>query len=204
VAGRRQGKSRDEEAGVTPLHGRPPRGTAKGTPSGIGPDGVWHPAVPGQRPPFAPGNTINLTHGATCPAKIRPRAEEIVRSVLEDALMPDHLRSPAFRFALQAWAEAEAAAAMLYDWICEQSIETLVFPRLGATKAPVELWQTMAKTAMTLRGKLGLDPASYARISKDLGIAENASENQLRGAAQRGALIVARRAAIGEGGNAAG
>lgn len=201
MAGRKPRESRDEQSGVTPLHG--PRGGHKnpgtGRTSGIQPDGTWVPAYRGQRRPFAEGNDAAVTHGATSPAKIKPRAEAIINSVLEDPLMPGHLRSPAFRYALQAWAEAEAASSLLYDWIAEQSIETLVFPRLGATRAPIELWQTMAKTAATLRGKLGLDPASYSKISKNLGLEKKAAEDGLTLLATAGAAIVAARAEITAG-----
>ena len=48
---------------------------------------------------------------------------------------------------------------------------------------------------MSLRGRLGLDPVSRAKIAKDLGIAQRASDDALARLGETGKAIRERRAA---------
>ena len=109
--------------------------------------------------------------------------------------------SPAFRSAVLAWGRAEAVASLLFDWLALQDIDGLITPRLAATKAPVDTWRSLEAHAANLRSKLGIDPVSYARIAKDLGIAQKASEDALERLAGKGAEITSRRLEL-EGGDA--
>jgi hypothetical protein len=146
-----------------------------------------------------------MVHGAYSDRVAGARAEVLMTSVLEDAECPDHLRSPMFRFTLGAWCRAESVASVLYEYIMTLSTEEMMTPRLAGTRAPVDLWKAADAHAANLRSKLGLDPVSYARIAKDLGIASKASEDALGRLAETGKGIVERREAelrMIEGGDA--
>lgn len=204
MAGRKPRVPRDEQAGVTSLKGRrnkpgndleAPGGEGKGPARGYS----W--------PPFEPGHTKSMVHGAHSERVIVPRAEALMTAVLEDAECPDHLRSPVFRFALAAWCRAEAVAAVLFEYLMSLDAEQMMQPRLAGTRAPADLWKAADAHAATLRGRLGMDPVNYAKIAKDLGIASKASEDALGRLAETGKGIVERREAelrMLEGGGAGG
>jgi hypothetical protein len=204
VAGRKPRVSRDEQQGVTPLKGRRKKagdGPEAGNGEGKGPARGY------SWPPFEPGNTKSLVHGAYSERVVAPRAEALMTSVLEDAESPDHVRTPMFRFTLAAWCRAETVAGVLYEHIMSLSTEEMMTPRLAGTRSPVDLWKAADAHAANLRSKLGLDPVSYARIAKDLGIASKASEDALGRLAETGKSIVERREAemrVIEGGEADG
>jgi hypothetical protein len=148
-----------------------------------------------------------MVHGARSERTIRPLAEQLMTSVLEDAQQPDHLRSPMFRFTLSEWCRAQAVSEVLFDYIDGLGPEEMMRPRLSGTKAPVDQWKAAAAHAANLRSKLGLDPVSYAKIAKDLGIASKASEDAIGPLAETGKAIVERREAelrMLEGGGAGG
>ena len=197
MAGRRPRAPRDEQAGVTPLHG--PRR------SGLSDDGVtFVPQFPGQRPPFTLGNEAAVQHGGASRRAV-VLARSLVNAVLEDPDMPQHLRSPAFRHSLEAWARLQTMADMIFPWMADLEIDEMTAPqgRIGNGKSRLELYLIAEKSAATARARLGLDPVSYAKIKKDLGIAANASEDALAKLAKAGAQITARRAEL-EAGDAFG
>lgn len=134
-------------------------------------------------------------HGAWSERAIAPRAERFATALLEDAQIPDHVRSPVFAAAVQAWARAEAVASLLFDHLAGLEVEAMMTPRLAAARAQVDLWRAMEAHAASLRSKLGLDPVGYARIAKDLGIANRASEDALERMAKAGREIRERREA---------
>jgi hypothetical protein len=146
-------------------------------------------------PPFEPGNAAAFVHGAFSERAIAPRAEALARAVLEDGEFPDHVRSPVFRISLAAWTRAEAVASLLFDHLITLGAEQMMTPRLAGTRAPVDLWRAADAHAAKLRGELGLSPVSYARIAKDLGIANRASEDALERMAKAGREIRERREA---------
>lgn len=199
---------------VTPLRGRAakPRQLPQ---AGYWVDGEWYePGGPNARDDgFQDGNTASegrrqagqesggYVHGAYSDDEIAPRARALVTSVLEDKAMPDHLRSPAFRHSLDAWGRAEAAASLILEYISGQGIGATIVPKMGGTKAPLEIWQKFETTAARMRSELGISPASYARISRDLGLNQKANEDALERLSGQGAQIVARRMEI-EGGSA--
>lgn len=70
----------------------------------------------GSWPPFEPGNTAALTHGAYATLQLRPRAAEIVerlRDAMGDALEPKH--APAIEVASLAAARVERALGHLLE-----------------------------------------------------------------------------------------
>jgi hypothetical protein len=190
MAGRRGQASRDAQAGVTPLHGVQPGDERMGE---VDPD--WEPAYPGQRPPFGRGNTLGRTHGASSENVVGPLAEAIEAEILSDAQMPQHVRSVPFRRSVRASSRAEAVAEILFGYIAELTPEQMTIPRKAGTKAPLDLYLSAEAKAAGHRARLGLDPVSYARIAKDLGLAHAASEQALEKLAGQGAEVT-RRAEI--------
>ena len=77
----------------------------------------WVPAFEGQRPPFAPGNTLHLSHGAYSPRKVEPLARGFVEALLEDATVPAYAKAPAYRAELWATARAEAQVQLLTEFL---------------------------------------------------------------------------------------
>jgi hypothetical protein len=134
-------------------------------------------------------------HGAWSDRAIAPRAGALEAAVLESAEFPDHVRSPVFRMALAAWARSEAVASLLFEHLATLGADAMMTPRLAGTRAPVDLWRAADAHAAKLRGELGLSPVSYARIAKDLGIANRASEDALERMANAGREIRERREA---------
>ena len=146
-------------------------------------------------PPAEPGNVLALQHGAYSPRHVLPKAAEIEAALLADAEIPAWLRTAQFAAARKAWAEAEAIADLLLTWLATLGMTELTTPRKAATKSPVDLWRSAHSHASNLRSKLGLDPVSYARIAKDLGIGAQASEEALSRLAETGKAIRERREA---------
>lgn len=162
--------------------------------AGVRPAGGKGPARGYSWPPFAPGHTMSVVHGAFSERAVAPRAEALMTAVLEDGEFPDHVRSAVFRMSLAAWARAEAVASLLFDHVVTLGAEQMMTPRLAGTRAPVDLWRAADAHAAKLRGELGLSPVSYARIAKDLGLAGRSAEEALERMAQAGREIRERRA----------
>lgn len=191
MAGRKARAGHDEQRGENPL-----TGTTGARVSGE--------VVPGGRtgrgyswPPFEPGNTAAVRHGAYSRRVVLPRAQEILTAALEDPAMPDHVRSAGFAAAAQAWAEAEAVAELVLQWAVAQmengDVGAMMTPPLPGTKAPIEVWRAVHAHAANLRAKLGLDPVSYSKIARDLGLAARAQDAAIERMGRAGAEIVARR-----------
>ena len=114
--------------------------------------------------------------------------------------MPDHIRTPAFASAAGAWARAEAVAEAVFEYMTEMSVEDMIAPPMPGTRPPVDIWRATDAHASRLRSKLGLDPQGYARIRRDLGLADRAEEAALERLSQTGAGLVTRQAqALGPG-----
>lgn len=204
MAGRKQQRTRDEQAGVTPLHGRRPGGRSGPhgqRSSGLREDGTFEPEFEGQREPFRPGNKAALVHGARDEDSLRPLAQQIFTRLLEDPQMPDHVRSAAFVMEGAAWSRAEAAAALIWDHVASMGVDAATRLDPGRARSLLDIWIAAEKLAGRGRDKMGLNPSAYAKISKDLGIAAKAGEDALESMASRGAQITATRLEI-EGGDA--
>lgn len=230
MAGRKPRKPRDEETGRPPLRGvpavppdeaggasevpgrvrpggrrKPPDAPKAG--SGINPDtGEWSPAYPGQRPPFMPGNTVNQTHGAYSESLIGPARDAILRRMLTDPDMPDHLRHPMWMDARKDYAVVQAMSDRVVAWIEQMPVEQMMEPRgaSGQGKSAGELALMFLDRAMKHRGRLGLDPLAYARLRKDLGLAHNQETMALERLAATGGELSSRHLeALPEGGDGA-
>jgi len=157
-----------------------------------GPDGSgdgWSPGFPGQRPPSGEGNEAAVTHGATSERRVGPLAERIAHDLLTDPDVPPHIREPLFSASVQAWARAEAVCALLWVWLSERDIMAGLtaaattteeerqskgrVDRKSVTRSVAPVIDTLRKyevQAANLRARLGLDPASAARVGRDLAL----------------------------------
>lgn len=205
MAGRKPRKPLDEQQGnVTPLQGRRPGPRSRQPSARHGDTGDWTEAFESQRPPFGKGHIINQVHGARNNRDVAVRARAILNEAVDNEAMPDHLRSVPFRAAVEAWARTEAMASLIWDYLVGLDPEDMMTARLGGTKSPVDLWQILENRAATMRGRLGLDPVSYAKIMKDLGLTEKRIEDGLARLAGKGAEIVSKRGEIESGSGADG
>lgn len=154
-----------------------------------GSEGGWAPEFEGQRPPFESGNTRAVVHGARSERHVGPLAARIAQELLEDADTPGHLREPLFAASVQAWARAEAVCRLLWAWLEERDVmaaltavattsedETAsggkttrksVTRTIGSVLDQLRRYESIASS---LRSKLGLDPASAAKVGRDLAL----------------------------------
>ncbi|MHB8297978.1 MAG: hypothetical protein ACYDDW_05290 [Dermatophilaceae bacterium] len=136
----------------------------------------WVPAFPGQRPPFQPGNKVavgnmgaNLIHGAWSPRKVDPLAREVVAMVLADPANV-HASQPRHRFALWAFARAEAQVQLLTEYLAkagEDAGNGIGDLDLDRVRTAYLLLHRAEARATTGRTRLGLDPLSAARLGRD-------------------------------------
>ncbi|SDN51283.1 hypothetical protein SAMN05660199_00168 [Klenkia soli] len=131
-------------------------------------EGTWVPAFPGQRPPFEPGHTLSMQHGAWSPRRVEPLAAEMV-AVVEDDPTVTWLR-PVDRPALWAWARAEAQVQLLTEYLAKAAEETgdgvgdLDADRVQSAYLLLHRAEARATTGRT---RLGLDALSRARLGRD-------------------------------------
>jgi hypothetical protein len=108
-------------------------------------------------PPFEPGNAAATTHGAHSERRWRPLAEQLVTEALAEA---PWLTRPAFRLAVRAWSVAEAKAVLVDTWLDEHGL----LDDHGVPHPANALADRLHARAITLRGQLGLDPTSFAKL----------------------------------------
>ncbi|MGO1227811.1 MAG: hypothetical protein ACTMH5_13335 [Brachybacterium sp.] len=124
-----------------PGHGGPARGT-------------------GTRPPFAPGNTVNLRSGHRSPRVYGQLAEHLAAGMLE--ARPDLAPYPE---SVAAWATLEAQATLMRRHIAEVGP---IDPATGEPRPGTLTWLTkLEKHAADHRARLGLDPRSEAALARE-------------------------------------
>lgn len=124
----------------------------------------WQPTFPGQRPPFPPGNSAAVRHGANSARLVDPLAEQIRAELLGSDGCPDHLHLPLFGPAVLAWSRAEARAELLNRWLGDMDTSA---PSDGAYAVLAALHRAESAAAKA-RAALGLDPTSAARLARDM------------------------------------
>jgi hypothetical protein len=115
-----------------------------------------------RHPDFGPGNEAHLRHGAFVERRWRPLAEKLAGEAVAEA---PWLTRRAFRLAVAAWACTEAKAALVDTWLDEHGLlddEGVPFPANA-------LSDRLHARAITLRGQLGLDPVSFAKLLATFG-----------------------------------
>jgi hypothetical protein len=119
-----------------------------------------HPAIAG------PGNMRDLHHGGYSPRKVDPLAAEILEHQL--AVSPPYLREPHWRPALWAWARTEARVQLVTEWLAQRAPDGVGDLDDKRTTAAHNLLHRLEAHATQLRGRLGLDPLSAARLGRDV------------------------------------
>jgi len=115
----------------------------------------------GSWPPFAPGNQVSIRHGAWSPRRVDPIAAELVEHALSSA---PYLVDPSYAPAVHAWADSEARAQLLRDYVNEHGL----LDAKGRPRPCLTDWHKFERRAAEGRARLGLDPLSRARLGRDV------------------------------------
>ena len=149
----------------------------------------WTPEFDGQRPPFAPGNEAAVMHGARSASVRGPaRRPGSPRNSSRTRTRPITSGSRVFAAACAAWARARPCAACCgHGWRAGTSWPGLPpsatttedeicgkgkTNRKSVTRTPLGAGPAapVREHRVVLRSKLGLDPASAARVGRDLAL----------------------------------
>jgi hypothetical protein len=127
----------------------------------------------GYRPPepFAPGNGVAVKSGVWSPARVAPRAEEVLSELLSPegaAQAPDMLRSPLFTPALRIAARRVAQAEMMYDHLAGMPVEMQIEPPKPGTSAPIEQLRKLDAAAQVSLAVCGLTPAAAVKMGAQM------------------------------------
>jgi hypothetical protein len=76
-----------------------------------------------QRPPFEPGNTLAMTHGADS-KRADVVAEHFYTRLMAAESTPQWLQDPSYEDAIRAYCRTLALIKLLWDWCAAQDIET--------------------------------------------------------------------------------
>jgi hypothetical protein len=145
------------------------------------------------RPPFEPGNTASLMHGANSRRMLAPVAARLEAEIVEVA---PWCARPWFGPAVRAWAFAEAACELYQAWFSERGL----FGEDGKPARGLERWDRAEARASRLRAALGLTPQSLARLLGTLASVTAASGDEGGTAALRAEgrhIIAAHEVALG-------
>ncbi|MGA8372652.1 MAG: hypothetical protein WB765_21165 [Acidimicrobiales bacterium] len=144
-----------------------------------------------KRPDFEPGNSVSITHGANSERRFGPLAEQLAAEAI--AAAPE-LGRPRFRWAVKAWATAEAKAQLIDEWCDEHG-----WRKANGDPLPAIVFaDRLHARAESLRARLALDTASLSRIMATLTVVPAGGEDALAQLQAEGRRIIeARQAAAG-------
>jgi hypothetical protein len=108
-----------------------------------------------RHPDFENGNTAAEKHGAHSVRRFRPLADQLKAEVIAEA---PWLSRPAFKWAVEAWAVAEAKARIVDDWLNDHDI---MEPEAAPANA---LSDRLHARAGALRPRLGLDAEALSKL----------------------------------------
>jgi hypothetical protein len=115
------------------------------------------------RPPFEPGNTASMIHGAHSSKSLAPIARQLEEEL---AVTAPWTQRPAFRTAVAAWSVAEAQCVLYRQHFEERGLWDGDEPAVGLVR-----WSRAEAHASALRKRLSIDPASFASfLSKLAGV----------------------------------
>ena len=160
-----------------------------------------------------------MVSGSRSPRKVLPLRDEIKRRLLADPGTPGYVREAKFAHALDSWATAEAVLELVTAALSEAGIEAGAAEvtdtaeestekggkgsrrsRQERSTALLDNFHRATTRAANARKELGLSPASYAGIARDVGYAFKVQEDAVTSMAAAVAGIRARReAAIAAG-----
>jgi len=132
----------------------------------------WVPAFPSQRPPFAPGNTLAMSHGGYSQRMVVGEAKAVMAALLPD--LPDYLLQPRYRPALDAYATCLARISRVAVWLERLGTEDqpAELTNEGGVRAATTLLMQLEREADRHRSALGLTPLAAARLGKDVAAAQ--------------------------------
>lgn len=108
-------------------------------------------------PPATAGNTLALRHGAYSPRTLQPLAEQLAGGAVDVA---PWIAAATFQAAVADWAWVEAEALLLRRYVDEHGpLDTE-----GEERPAAKRLDRVATRAANLRGALGLDPMSCAKL----------------------------------------
>lgn len=108
-------------------------------------------------PPFPPGNTAALKHGAQSPQVVRPLADAIAAEL---ATIAPWTSAPAYATTVGALAWTEAQVLLLREWLDEQGLlDGDGIPRPASNRL-----DRLEARAENLRARCGLDPLSMVKL----------------------------------------
>ena len=143
------------------------------------------------RPPWEPGNTAALTHGADSPRTVLPLADELAAQLVEVAPWCGHA---AFAAEVQAWSWEEARVRLLQGWVNERGL--LDEDSEGALG---QLERAQGR-ASRLRSNLGLSPVAWAKVLASLASAKDeGAASELEALAAVGRELQGRAGELEEG-----
>jgi hypothetical protein len=121
---------------------------------------------------FKPGHTLSIRHGAYSTRRINPIAEALAEDLLAlaaiDGSPVQYLASQAWLATVHAWADAEARAQLIREYLDEVGM----WDAKGEPRKVMPDLHKFERRAADLRGRLGLDPLSRARLGRDVTSAE--------------------------------
>lgn len=124
-------------------------------------EGSGRPARGYSWPPFQPGHTLTMRHGAYSPRRVDPLATTLVEAVMEAT---PYLGEASYAPALWAWARAEARVQLLTEWLDDHGL----LDDDGRPRGAADLLVRCERLAAESRARLGLDPLSRARLGRDV------------------------------------
>lgn len=137
-----------------------------------GPEG-WVPDFPGQRPPFAPGNTLAVTHGASRwrpDSYFREEALVLLDEMKDPGLVPPFLQAPEYGPAMLAYATTLVRIRQVETWLSRTAWQGTPeeLDGEGQVRSAALLLERYERSAARQRQELGLTPLSRARLGKDV------------------------------------
>ncbi len=137
--------------------------------SGLDEEGEFVPAFDGQRPPFGPGNSVGVRHGAYAVLQLRPRALELADEI-RVALGPTY--STRFELAIAA----SAAAAAQYEKAMVALLDADDPTDLKHLDERAARW---AKLLFSALGQLGLTPLAASKLGLNVALGTDAAGRAL-------------------------
>ena len=138
------------------------------------------------RPPFEPGNTAAVTHGAWSAAIVEPLALELLEEVRPTVTW----WTPADEPTVQAWARVEVRIRRITEWLSEHGGEITAE---GDVVGAANMLSRLEKNAESLRSKLGLDPLSRSKLGKNVAQGQHSAAQAMAAQANRRAQELAER-----------
>ncbi len=113
-------------------------------------------------PPAEPGNALAMKHGAWSPRMVDPLAEEMVAAIAPTVTWWQPCDQPA----IWAWAQTEIRCQLIAEWLADKGSE--IDPEDESVRPAAALLDRLTARCESMRSKLGLDPASRARLGRDV------------------------------------